>query len=290
MTAFVTAVWGHYGVQGRDLPWRRTHDPYEILVSEVMLQQTQVSRVVVKYAEFLALFPTLMSLADASLASVLSAWSGLGYNRRALSLQQAAQMVVAEYGARIPDSIEGLRRLPGVGPATAAAVCVFAFDQAHPFIETNIRSAFIHFFFSECTSVPDADILPLVETTLDRERPREWFYALMDYGVWVKKAYGNPGRNSRHHLVQTPFAGSRREVRSRVLQVLLALAPSGAGLDALLEMLPGLCRPRDELEGILEDLVREGFLRKQDEVYGVASSAPVSPASSAPTAPSAPTA
>jgi A/G-specific adenine glycosylase len=235
-----------------------------------MLQQTQVARVLVKYPQFLASFPTVRALSAAAVADVLATWSGLGYNRRALSLHQAAKMVVDRLEGHIPPSSEELRRLPGIGPATAAAVCVFAFGRPHAFIETNIRSAFIHFFFQESTSVADADILPLVDKTMDRNQPRDWFYALMDYGVWVKKAYGNPSRKSKHHTIQSPFAGSRREVRALALQALLSVAPSAADVSTLRDMLPGPRRELDELVSVLNDLVGEGFLIEETEGYRLA--------------------
>ncbi len=269
ITAFCTAVRAYYRGNRRDLPWRRTRDAYEILVSEVMLQQTQVARVLARYSEFLAQFPTARSLAEAPITDVLAAWSGLGYNRRALALHSAMQTVVDRYQCQIPASPEDLRRLPGIGPATAAAVCVFAFDQPHAFIETNIRSAFIHFFFQESNSVPDDDILPLVEKTIDRSGPREWFYALMDYGVWVKKTYGNPSRRSQHHTIQSRFAGSRREVRAQVLRELLSISPAAADPGALCAALPGPRRNLDELSSVLDDLTAEGFLTKEAGTYRI---------------------
>jgi A/G-specific adenine glycosylase len=272
LAAFIDAVRDHYRRHGRDLPWRRTRDPYEILVSEVMLQQTQVARVLVKYPEFLASFPTVAALSVAPAAGLLALWSGLGYNRRALALHQAARMVMAEHGGHVPGSPKELRRLPGVGPATAAAVCVFAFGMPHAFVETNIRAAFIHFFFEGCDSVADADIVPLVEKTMDREDPRHWFYALMDYGVWVKKAHDNPSRRSRHHNRQTPFAGSRRELRAQALQALLSIAPSAADAGALWLLLPGgaaLSGP-ERLASVLDDLWREGFLERENGRYRIA--------------------
>jgi A/G-specific adenine glycosylase len=186
LTAFGLTVLAHYRERGRDLPWRRTRDPYHILVSEVMLQQTQVARVLKKYDQFLTAFPTVLSLSGATAAEVLGIWQGLGYNRRALALHQAARTIVSEHQGAVPRSPVELRRLPSIGPATAAAVCVFACDLPLPFIETNIRSAVIHFFFQERASVPDADILPVIELTLDRENPRDWYYALMDYGAWYR--------------------------------------------------------------------------------------------------------
>ena len=269
-SAFTNAVWDNHRRNRRDLPWRRTRDPYEILVSEVMLQQTQVARVQLKYGRFLASFPTVRALSAAPVAEVLAAWSGLGYNRRALSLHQAAKVMVDRHEGRIPASPEELQRLPGIGPATAAAVCVFAFGRPHAFIETNIRSAFIHFFFQGSTSVSDARILPLVEKTMDPVDPREWFYALMDYGVWVKKAFGNPNRRSKGHTVQSAFAGSRREMRARALQALLAIAPGGATADSVRAMLPGPSRDPDDLVSVLDDLAREGFLKKEKAGYRIA--------------------
>ena len=272
LAAFQAEVREHYRKHRRDLPWRRTHDPYAILVSEIMLQQTQVPRVLDKYPLFLVRFPTICVLAQAEVGEVLAAWSGLGYNRRALSLHRAAKIIAERHRGRVPESATELRRLPGVGAATAAAVSAFAFARAEPFIETNIRSAFIHFFFQDVDGVSDADILPLVERTLDRDDPREWFYALMDYGVWVKKTFGNPSRRSKHHTVQSPFAGSRRQMRARALQLLLSVASSGADAAAVRDMLPDLDRGLEEVVSVLDDLVREGFLEKDGDAYRIAGS------------------
>ncbi len=246
----------------------------------MMLQQTQVARVLAKYELFLARFPELPALAMAPLSVVLEVWQGLGYNRRALSLQRAAQTVIAEHEGRFPRSVSELRRLPGVGPATAAAVCVFAYGYPSVFIETNIRSAFLHHFFPGCVDVPDAHILPLIEATLDREDPRRWYYALMDYGVWLKKTNPNPSRRSRHHMTQTPFQGSRRQLRAQILRVMLATAPEArpsaeagidvaAGLDPawVTAQLPGL-DPR-EVHRVLDELAAEGFLTVRAGRYRV---------------------
>jgi A/G-specific adenine glycosylase len=270
LASFVGAVWEHYRRNRRDLPWRRTRDPYQILVSEIMLQQTQAARVLEKYPLFLTLFPTVSALARAPVADVLAAWQGLGYNRRALALHRAAKTIVETYAGRVPDSVEELRNLPGVGPATAAAVSAFAFNHAEPFIETNIRSAFIHSFFPDDAAVPDSDILPLVRATLDGRNPRDWFYALMDYGVWVKKAHGNPGRRSKHHVVQSPYSGSRRELRAHIVRFLLPAPPAGAGIAAIQATLPAGRTEDRELASVLDELVREGFLTCEDGAYRVA--------------------
>jgi len=214
---FKARVWDHYGREGRDLPWRRTSDPYRILVSEVMLQQTQVARVVPKYEEFLAAFPTIGALAAAPLEDLLAVWRGLGYNRRAIALKRAAAIIVAEHGGRVPDTIEGLVALPGIGHATASQVLAFAYNIGVPFIETNVRSVYLHEFFADAEGVPDAAILPLVAATLDRDRPREWFWALMDYGTYLKATRENPSRRSAHHTRQSRFEGSNRQLRGRLL-------------------------------------------------------------------------
>ena len=206
----------HYRV----LPWRETRDPYAILVSEVMLQQTQVTRVLDYYARFLARFPDPATLAAAPLAAILERWRGLGYNRRALALQRAAGAVVSEHGGLLPADRDALLRLPGVGPATAGAVLAFSFAQPAVFIETNIRRLFLHQFFPAADTVPDAALLPLVARTLDRRQPRRWYYALMDWGAALGRRPGNPNRRSAHYSRQTPFAGSRRELRGRVLRLL----------------------------------------------------------------------
>lgn len=223
LEAFRHTVLGWYAGHRRDLPWRRTRDPYRVLVSEVMLQQTQVTRVIDKYAEFVSAFPTVQALAAAPLAEVLRVWSGLGYNRRARSLKAAAETIVAEHGGRVPDTLETLVALPGVGHATAAQVLSFAFGTGVPFIETNIRAVYLHHFFPGESDVPDAEVLPLVAATLDADDPREWYYALMDYGTWLKKTVPNPSRASRHHASQSRFEGSPRQARGAVLRALIAV-------------------------------------------------------------------
>jgi A/G-specific adenine glycosylase len=281
LTAFRASVLDHYREHGRDLPWRRTRDPYRILVSEVMLQQTQVTRVLGKYEQFTTAFPDVPTLAAGPVAAVLRIWLGLGYNRRALALHRAAQIMVAEHQGLVPQSIYELRSLPGIGPATAAAVGAFAYDLALPFIETNIRSAFLHFFFQECVAVPDAAILPLVELTLDRENPRDWYYALMDYGVWVKKTYPNPSRRSRHHSTQTTFAGSRRQLRAHILRLLLgtlhvgppqshAETEGGAVLDLAEIGAESPAWDLTEVQAVLGELNEEGFLVCTEGRYRVA--------------------
>lgn len=257
---FVSRVWRHYEEHGRgDLPWRRTTDPYHVLVSEVMLQQTLVTRVAPKYEAFMRDFPTVESLASAPLDRVLGLWQGLGYNRRALALKRAAEIIVTGHGGVVPPTLEGLTALPGVGHATAAQVLAFAFDIGVPFIETNIRSVYLHEFFPGTDDVPDSAILPLVEATLDAERPREWFWALLDYGAHLKATGANPSRRSRHHTRQSRFEGSDRQLRGRILAMLAGQTPSSGPQDAdAIAALVGF--ESDRVATALEALQSEGFV------------------------------
>ncbi len=207
-----------YRTHGRHgLPWRKTRDPYRILVSEVMLQQTQVSRVLKKYPEFIAAFPNIRALDRAWLASVLRVWQGMGYNRRALYLKRLAHIVRGKFAGRIPENPDALRCLPGIGAATAGAVGAFAFGQSAAFIETNIRRVYLHHFFSGRMGVSDMMLLKKIAATLPRKNIREWYYALMDYGAEGLKRVPNANRKSAHYSRPPVFSGSRRELRGRVL-------------------------------------------------------------------------
>ncbi len=240
---------------GRSFPWRETRDPYEILVSEVMLQQTQTERVVQKYAEFLERFPTCKELAQASVGEVVAVWQGLGYYRRALNLHRAAQKVVGEFASRFPNDIETLRTLPGLGPYTAAAVAVFAFGRAAPMIETNIRALYLYCFFPKRRSVTDKEILELVEATIDRKDPRRWFYALMDLGVELKRHRKRINHRSKHHTKQSKFEGSHRQVRAAVLRVITE--KKRAKQPAIQKLLQ---YDSSRIEKALGELEREGFV------------------------------
>jgi len=251
-----------YRKAGRVQPWRETSDPYHILVSEIMLQQTQVERVLGKYRQFITRFPDFHSLARAPLSSVLILWQGLGYNRRAVLLHRLAQQVVTLHGGLLPGEREALLGLPGIGPYTAGAVLAFAFNIPAVFIETNIRRVFLHFFFPDETSVSDREIAPLVETTVDRRDPRSWYYGLMDYGSELKKKVANPNRRSSHYTRQSPFEGSRRQVRARLLRLVLRHPGStAASLARLSEIETALARE------ILRELAVEGFLVMKNRRY-----------------------
>ncbi|MBI4132642.1 MAG: A/G-specific adenine glycosylase [Candidatus Sungbacteria bacterium] len=205
----------------RNLPWRKTENPYRILISEVMLQQTQVGRVLPKYRSFLRLFPTIEALARAPLSRVLGAWQGLGYNRRALYLKRLAGIVVRDYNGRIPSDPELLRRLPGIGPGTAGAISAFAFGKRVAFLETNIRRVFLYAFFRNRRRVQDAEVLAKIKQTLPQRSIREWYYALMDYGALALKHAPNPNHRSAAYAKQPPFQGSRRELRGQILSAVV---------------------------------------------------------------------
>jgi len=254
-TAFLEKVFDHYERHRRDLPWRTEVTPYRVLVSEFMLQQTQVERVQGCFQSFVDAFPSIEALAGADLKEVLVRWRGLGYNRRALNVWRTAGVVVSRHGGVIPADRQTLETLPGIGPSTSGAVCAFAYGIPVAFIETNIRRAFIHHFFPDRTDVRDREILPLVEKTLDRENPRDWYYALMYYGAMLRKHAHNPNRRSAHYTRQAPFEGSNRQARGRVIKALLERGPM---TKKELAALVGI--ERNRLETVLSCLEQEGFL------------------------------
>ena len=262
---FRARVRAHYRSHKRDMPWRETRDPYHIFVSEVMLQQTQVDRVRAKYGEFLAAFPALADLAAAPLERVLVVWQGLGYNRRAVALHRSARILQREHGGLLPDDTAALDALPGIGAATAASIRAFAFDAPVVFIETNIRRVFIHEFFPACAEVADADLLPLVAAALDKRSPREWYYALMDYGAALARQVPNPNRRSRSYTRQSRFEGSDRQLRGVILRALISGKSLSGSRIAAAAGVDG-----ERVLRLLGDLEREGFVRGARGRFGIA--------------------
>lgn len=259
---FKKIVWDYYHEHRRIFAWRKTTDPYAILVSEIMLQQTQTDRVAKKFSEFLKTFPTFKNLAQAPLADVLRAWQGLGYNRRAIALQKIAVRVLSEFGGHLPNNPEMLETFPGIGQNTAGSICAFAFNEPTVFIETNIRTVFLHHFFPEVDEVHDRQLLPLIEQTLDHKNPREWYYALMDYGVHLKKLYKNPSRRSKHHTRQSKFEGSDRQIRGAILKTVLA--EQKISIKKLYTTLKKF--DKKKIEKMLEQLLKEGFIKKEKAI------------------------
>ncbi len=264
ISAFKKTIWRYFKKNKRDLPWRRTTDPYRIVVSEVMLQQTQVARVIQKYTEFIKIFPSFKSLALASNSKVLRLWQGMGYNHRALYLKALSRIITKKHKGRLPDDLQILIQLPSIGKTTGGSIAAFVYNKPTVFIETNIRRVFIHFFFNDKKNIHDGDLLPLVEKTLDKNRPREWYWALMDYGAMLAKKIPNPNRNSIHYARQSPFNGSIRQIRGAVLRfVLLKKRVTRKDLS------DGLIYEKNKIIAVLHDLVKEGFLVKTSGSYRV---------------------
>lgn len=292
----------------RDLPWRRTRDPYEIWLSEVMLQQTQVVRVESRWAEWLELFPSVFALAEATTAEVLSAWQGMGYNRRALALKSAAETIAQSYDGVFPSTLEELVALPGIGPATAQGIRSFAFDLPGVYLETNVRTVVLHHLFPDVPGVPDKELIPIVRATCpeasvekvsgkpdegatkgrpdiayavaqdDRDTPRSWYYAMLDYGAYLKKTVPNPSRRAKAYSRQSRFEGSRRQKRAEVVRQLLDAGARGEELDvcaiaaALNEVEHRAGRSAvemDQVASILADLSREGFCQERDGAWSI---------------------
>ncbi|MCX6791995.1 MAG: Fe-S cluster assembly protein HesB [Candidatus Gottesmanbacteria bacterium] len=217
ITKFQARIFSWWELNKRDLPWRHTHDPYKILVSEVMLQQTQVSRVLPKYEEFLYFFPDVYTLAKASLAKLLKVWRGMGYNRRALYLKKAAQTVVDTYNGEFPENEKELVTLPGLGIYTARAILVFAYSRDIAAVDTNIRRIITHFFFND---VPQKEkiIQEVADKLVPMDESWEWHQALMDFGAAHNSLFSI--HNSKINKKKIPFQKTNRYYRGRLIDIL----------------------------------------------------------------------
>lgn len=263
--SFQNFVLRFYQKHGRhELPWRQTDDPYHILVSELMLQQTQVVRVIPKYESFMQRFPSIFTLSQASLSEVLTFWQGLGYNRRAKFLWQLAQKIANSQTKKFPKTESELLQLPGVGLYTASAILSFAYNQPTTIIETNVRTVFLHHFFPMQTEVPDSRLLPLIRQTLYTPNPREWYWALMDYGAYLKKILPNPSRKSKHHTKQSTFKGSLRQVRGEIIRILVQknTLNNESTTITLTELKQKITGNRLHFEEALEQLISEQLITK----------------------------
>lgn len=257
---FNKIIISYYNQSGRKFPFREFITPYNVLVSELMLQQTQTRRVSEKFLKFIKEFPDFQALSNAPLEKILKAWQGLGYNRRAIALKKIAEKIINEYDGKLPESIEILKTFPQIGHNTASSILTFAFNKPTIFIETNIRCVYFYFFFPNKRNVDDNQILPLLEKTIDKENPRKWYYALMDYGVMLKKKFPDLNKRSAHYRKQSLFKGSNRELRGRILKILLK--EKAIYETALLEKLK---ISLNKLENNLKQLEKEGFIIREDQ-------------------------
>lgn len=266
---FNKIIVAHYKRWGRhDMPWRKTRDPYRILVSEVMLQQTPVGRVGPFYEKFIKKFPSFKALARANTGSILRTWQGLGYNRRALALQGLSRIVLERFNGRLPHEREALETLPGIGKGTSGSLEAFVFNKPVIFIETNVRRVFIHCFFPKKKMVTDAAIERYITRTINKKHPREWYWAVMDYGAQLAhprvetKKLPNPNRRSANHVVQSTFKGSDRELRGKILRFLFAKEKA-----TIIAIANELGEPFRRTQKITFSLVREGFLGTKGMSY-----------------------
>ncbi len=261
--AFQKTVLDYYKKSGRyDLPWRKTHDPYKILISEMMLQQTQVERVRPFYEAFIKQFPTVSALAAAPLADVLKAWQGLGYNSRAKRLQDAAKEIVARYKGKMPADAAILESLPGIGPYTAHAVSTFAYNHDAVFIETNIRTVVQHHFFPRKEQVDDKEIYEVLKRALPSGNARNWYSALMDYGSYLKRSGIKLNSKTKVYKKQSKFDGSARQARGAILKALVAGPQSSSVLINLL----GISR-RPQMLSQLASMTKEGLIELKNKKF-----------------------
>jgi len=270
---FRNLVYSEYKKNGRTFPWRENLDPWGILVSELMLQQTQTERVVPYWKRWMEKWPSPSTLAKASLEEVLREWSGLGYNRRGKYLKESAVIIERDFGGIVPCVPETLVKLPGIGPYTAGAIACFAYNYPSVFIETNIRSVMLHFFFPDREGISDSEIIPLIKETLDNKDPRKWYWALMDYGAILKKTNTNPNRRSVHYGRQSAFSGSFRQIRGSLIRVLVARGPATAE-ELLLRLKSDLGTESDipsrkDFYKALDVLNRESIVAEESGVYRI---------------------
>lgn len=263
MREFCELVWRCGIEQYRDLPWRHTHDPYAIWISEVMLQQTQVKRVDGRWQRWMQRFPTVEALSCANTVDVLEEWQGLGYNRRALSLHKAAAMLLGRSDG-FPTDEKDLQKLPGIGPATAAGIRAFAFGLPSTYVETNVRTVFLHELYPGEEHVPDAWLVPLVRAACSEDDPRGWYYALLDYGAWLKRTVPNPSRRSSMHTRQSGFEGSHRQKRAMVVRMLLAARSQGITPRKVAD---DLHVSVDVAHALLSELAAEGFCKPSGDIW-----------------------
>ena len=256
---FSSLIFDYYHEFGRSFSWRETYEPYKITISEIMLQQTQTDRVIEKYNNWCLVFPDIYALANAPFSEVLLHWQGLGYNRRALYIHIIAKEIVDRFDGIMPQDPAILEKFKGIGPNTARSICAFAFNQPVTFIETNIRTVFIQCFFHHHYQVDDKEIITLITKTLDQNNPREWYYALIDFGVFLKKIYPNSNLKSKHHTTQTIFEGSDRQIRGAILRLLLKQK-----IAEIQEISKKFNEKPERINRIIETLIQDNLIIKKN--------------------------
>ncbi len=263
---FQEMIFTWWDTNRRDLPWRRTEDPYRILVSEVMLQQTQVSRVLPKYDEFIKRYPTVHDLARAPAADVLRTWQGMGYNRRALYLKKTAEAVITTYGGTFPKDETLLTKLPGLGTYTARAILVFAFGRNVATVDTNIRKIITHFFFKDRPQKEEV-IQAAADQLLPLDKSWEWHQALMDYGALELNKFKRPDPPAGGRGTSIPFRNSDRFYRGRIID---RLREGDAAKALLVEELSKTYQKDTEfIEKILLGLSKDGLLTLRGDVVSL---------------------
>lgn len=265
-------LWSYYDAHGRDkLPWRTRPTPYRVVVSEIMLQQTQVARVEEYFRDWMKKYPSWKALSEAPLREVLLSWQGLGYNRRGKYLHDIAQIVSKEYGGRLPSDRASLEALPGIGHYTAGSIRAFAFDELDEFLETNIRTVLFYHFYQyqkqSIKSVTDSELLAVLKKyiahdTRAQENPREFYYAMMDYGAYLKKTVGNLNKQSKSYARQSRFEGSRRQLRAGILRYVLHNGPVSEA-----RIVEQSHRETELVRELLCELVKEGSITKNKNTY-----------------------
>lgn len=258
---FQGLIYSFYNHKKRNFPFRENITPYKVVVSEIMLQQTQTNRVAEKFIEFINKFPDFKSLAQASIEELLSVWQGLGYNRRAIALKMIAERIMSEFNGNVPKDMDSLTSLPQIGHNTASSILSFAYNIPTYFIETNIRRVYIYFFFSGKTEIDDKEIMELVKVSVDKDNPRDWYYALMDFGTMLKKTHPELNKKSAHYRKQSKFDGSTRQVRGKVLKLLLEKPFSKR------EIIDKINYEEKKVIEILDALKKEGFIQEEQDKF-----------------------
>ncbi|MFX0136836.1 MAG: A/G-specific adenine glycosylase [Candidatus Hodarchaeota archaeon] len=262
---FQEIIYEYYKNYKRKFPFRENITPYNVLVSEIMLQQTQTGRVSEKFLKFIAKFPDFLSLSKAPLEEILIEWKGLGYNRRAIALRKIAKIIISDYNGKLPESIEELTLLPQIGHNTASSILTFAFNKPMVFIETNVRRVYIYFFFPNSNKVNDREIMSIVKKTVDKNNPREWYYALMDYGVMLKKIHPELSKRSSHYRKQAHFKGSDRQIRGELLRLLIN--DRTLSIDKVMKHFKNIAPNR--IDDILYQLENEGFIKNEGDIIRI---------------------